>query len=157
MNILITGLICLRLYQLGKQAKSAIGVKNAEPYTNLAAILVESAAPYTIVGIILLPFYARGNNIALSIGQVWSKLTVSSLLHPGVSTFADCSVLQAIAPQLIILRILNGKAWDRDTITLMHSGTWPTQRGSETDILDESRVATLRANSFPEKGSLEHV
>lgn len=76
MNILLTTLICARLYYLRKQVKNVLGAKNAEMYTSLAAIMIESAAPYTIMGIILLPFYTRGNSLAIAFGQVWSKLTV---------------------------------------------------------------------------------
>jgi len=105
MNILLTSLICVRLWYLGRQAKKAIGVHAAERYNNIAAIMVESAAPYTIMGIILLPFYARGNNIAIALGQVWSKLT-------------------CLAPQMIVLRIVAGRAWDKEIIMQIHSREW---------------------------------
>ncbi|THH32299.1 hypothetical protein EUX98_g1896 [Antrodiella citrinella] len=109
MNILLTILICARLYYLSKQAKKMIGFHAAERYTSLAAIMIESAVPYTVMGIILLPFYARGNDIAIALGQVWSKLT-------------------CLAPQMIVLRIVSGRAWDRQIVAQIHSGQWSTDQ-----------------------------
>ncbi|THH32296.1 hypothetical protein EUX98_g1893 [Antrodiella citrinella] len=98
MNIIITLLICSRLFYMSREVRKAIGSQNAKLYTGVAAILIESAAPYTAMGILFLPFYARGDDVVVAMGQVWSKLT-------------------CIAPQMIILRVVSGKAWNRDTFT----------------------------------------
>ena len=62
---------------MSQQVRDALGSDNAKLYTSVAAIMIESAAPYTAMGILFLPFYARGNNVVVAMGQVWSKLTVS--------------------------------------------------------------------------------
>jgi len=103
MNIIVTALICARLFYMSRQVREAIGVQNAKLYTSIAAILIESAAPYTAMGILFLPFYAKGNNVVVAMGQVWSKLT-------------------CIAPQMIILRVVSGKAWSKDTLTAQYPG-----------------------------------
>lgn len=77
MNIIVTALICTRLFYMSKQVRAALGSQNAKLYTSVAAMLIESAAPYTAMGILFLPFYAKGNNVVVAMGQVWSKLTVS--------------------------------------------------------------------------------
>ena len=69
MNILLSLLICARLYYLGTKAKRTLGIKAAEPYISLTAMTVESALPYTIMGIILLPFYTRGDDLAGCAGE----------------------------------------------------------------------------------------
>ncbi|KAH8078065.1 hypothetical protein BXZ70DRAFT_689954 [Cristinia sonorae] len=104
MNVIITSLICGRLFYLSRQVRQALGKENAKLYTSIAAMLIESAAPYTAMGILFLPFYAKGNNVVVALGQVWSKLT-------------------CIAPQMIILRVVSGKAWSRDTLTQRPSAT----------------------------------
>ncbi|KAI0077301.1 hypothetical protein K474DRAFT_1575568, partial [Panus rudis PR-1116 ss-1] len=96
MNLIITLLICARLFHLSRQVRSAMGDGNAKLYTSLAAIMVESAAPYTLMGLAFLPSYAIGNNSVVALGQVWAKFT-------------------CISPQMIILRIVSGKAWQRET------------------------------------------
>lgn len=76
MNVIITALICIRLFYLSRKVGSALGHDNAKLYIGAAAIMIESAAPYSAMGILFLPFYAKGNNVVVAMGQVWSKLTV---------------------------------------------------------------------------------
>ena len=77
MNVLLTLLVSSRLFYLARKVRKVMGLQDAEPYTNFATILIESAALYTIVGVILLPLYASGHDMAVCVGQVWSKMTVS--------------------------------------------------------------------------------
>ncbi|TFK32146.1 hypothetical protein BDQ12DRAFT_775032 [Crucibulum laeve] len=97
MNILITLLICLRLRYQSKSVRRALGKDDAKIYTSVSTMLIESAAPYTLVGIMFLIPYARGSQIAISFGQVWAKLT-------------------CLSPQLIVLRVVTGKAWKSDIV-----------------------------------------
>jgi len=97
LNIVLTMLICGRLFYLSKWVVTALGVEDARLYTNIMTIMVESAAPYSLVGIMFLVPYARGSEIAIAFGQVWAKIT-------------------CLAPQLIVLRVITRRAWDRDTI-----------------------------------------
>jgi len=81
LNIVVTALICARLFKLGKAVSKALGHDSARMYTSVASMLIESAAPYSLVGFMFLVPYARGDGTAIAFGQVWAKLTVSSNAH----------------------------------------------------------------------------
>ncbi|KAF8971921.1 hypothetical protein BDZ97DRAFT_1650903 [Flammula alnicola] len=102
LNIIITVLIVSRLLKLGKAVSRALGRDSARIYTSVASMLIESAAPYSLVGITFLIPYAMGNSTAISFGQVWAKLT-------------------CLSPQLIVLRVVTGRAWGREVITQAQS------------------------------------
>jgi len=101
-NIFVTLSIVFRLMKLGKAVSRALGRDSARMYTSVASMLIESAAPYSMVGIMFLIPYALGNGTAISFGQVWAKLA-------------------CLAPQLIVLRVVTGKAWGREVITQAQS------------------------------------
>jgi len=102
LNIIVTILICGRLWRLSKAVSQALGRDSARTYTSVASILIESAAPYSLVGIMFLIPYALGNGTAIAFGQVWAKLT-------------------CLAPQLIVLRVVTGQAWGREVVTKAES------------------------------------
>jgi len=92
LNIVLTSLICGRLLRASKQVASSLGKESAKVYTSAVAILVESSALYSVFGIMYLVPYALGVPIADLFGQLWTKTSV-------------------IAPLLIILRVVKGRAW----------------------------------------------
>ncbi|KAF7792947.1 hypothetical protein EIP86_004050 [Pleurotus ostreatoroseus] len=114
LNVVVTTLICYRLLRMSSQIKQLLGKDNAEPYTNVAAVLIESAAPYTLAGIMVLIPYARGNLVSVALGQVWTKLTVRPSSYASMPS--DPSVVQCISPQWIILRVASGRAWSKETV-----------------------------------------
>ncbi|PPQ89969.1 hypothetical protein CVT25_009609 [Psilocybe cyanescens] len=101
-NIFVTLCIVLRLRKLGTAVSRALGKDSARMYTSIASMLVESATPYSLVGIMFLIPYALGNGTAISFGQVWAKIA-------------------CLSPQLIVLRVVTGKAWGREIITQAQS------------------------------------
>ena len=80
-NIIVTLLIVMRLYKLGKSVTNAMGRSNARIYTNASAMLIESAAPYALFGIAWIVSYSIGSPTAVAFGYVNSILTVSRLLY----------------------------------------------------------------------------
>ncbi|KAH6896132.1 hypothetical protein BKA70DRAFT_1318453 [Coprinopsis sp. MPI-PUGE-AT-0042] len=102
LNVLVTLAIFYRLSRLSKTVTRALGSENSKTYTSVASMLVESAAPYAIFGIMFLIPYARGSDTALAFGQVWAKLT-------------------CICPQMIVFRVVAGKAWTKETVTQAES------------------------------------
>jgi len=101
MNIVLTVLICTRLLRASKQISSSLNleVEAATAYTSAVAILVESAAFYSASGIMFLIPYAMQLQVGILFGQIWTKMSV-------------------ICPLLIILRVVNGRAWkDNTTLT----------------------------------------
>ncbi|KAF9562250.1 hypothetical protein CPC08DRAFT_797506 [Agrocybe pediades] len=101
-NIFVTFAIVYRLLKLGKAVSRALGPESANVYTNTSAMLIESAAPYSIFGIMFLIPYALGHGTAISFGQVWAKIA-------------------CLSPQLIVLRVVTGKAWVREIVTQAQS------------------------------------
>jgi hypothetical protein len=51
-NIIVTGMICFRLFAVHKKVGNIIDKNLARTYTGVAAILIESALPFCILGII---------------------------------------------------------------------------------------------------------
>lgn len=102
LNMIVTLLICLRLFQHKKTLGGALGKEQAKMYTSVASMLIESAAPCSLLGIMFLVPYARGDGVAIAFGQVWAKLT-------------------CISPQLIILRVVTGRAWSKEVVTQARS------------------------------------
>lgn len=98
LNIFVTILISVRLLRLSKAISQVLGRDSSRMYTNVVAILAESAAPYSLVGIMFLIPYAMGNDTSIGFGQVWAKLT-------------------CLCPQLIVLRVVSGKAWQREMVS----------------------------------------
>jgi len=98
MNIVLTVLICARLLQASKQISGILDEDAARVYTSVAAILVESAAFYSASGIMFLIPYAMQLQVGILFGQIWTKMSV-------------------ICPLLIILRVVNGRAWKDNMLT----------------------------------------
>ncbi|KAF5352622.1 hypothetical protein D9756_006262 [Leucocoprinus leucothites] len=98
LNIIVTALICFRLLRLSRAISRVLGKESSYMYTNVMALLVESAAPYSIVGLMFLIPYGLGSDTFIGFGQVWAKLT-------------------CLCPQLIVLRVVSGKAWKRRMVT----------------------------------------
>jgi hypothetical protein len=139
MNILITSLICGRLFYYSRRIRRLLGTDTADTYTGIAAILIESAAPYSIVGLMFLIPYAQGSATAIAFGQVWAKMT-------------------CLSPQLIILRVITGTAWGKDTISSARNGGRGAAHNNKSIISDEvmmttgiefSPVAEVMASSDP--------
>ncbi|KAF8815711.1 hypothetical protein BYT27DRAFT_7079105 [Phlegmacium glaucopus] len=98
MNIVLTILICIRLIRMSKYISNVLGEEAASVYTSAAAILVESAAFYSAAGIMYLIPYGLQIDLCILFGQLWTKMSV-------------------ISPLLIILRVVNGRAW-RDNVAV---------------------------------------
>ncbi|KAF8167193.1 hypothetical protein B0H34DRAFT_645238 [Crassisporium funariophilum] len=98
LNIVVTILICARLFRISNVVADVLGREKAKVYTSVAAILVESAAPYSLLGIMYLIPYGLKSPLAILFGQLWTKMSV-------------------IAPLLILLRVVNGSAWRDDVMT----------------------------------------
>ncbi|KAF8151329.1 hypothetical protein B0H34DRAFT_664418 [Crassisporium funariophilum] len=98
LNVVLTGMIVIRLYLHRQRIAMLVGPRYANQYTSIISMLVESASIlYVVVIFFLIPF-AMGNALAhipfSSIGQV-----------------------QAMASYMIIFRVAQGTAWSSDTAT----------------------------------------
>lgn len=97
-NMLVTAIIVARLLVARRQVRKSMGGDYGKHYTSIAAMLVESAAPPALVSIILIALYSRG-------------VPAQVLFYPLLPQ------VQAIAPQLIFIRVLRGRGWNKNTLT----------------------------------------
>ncbi|RDB26406.1 hypothetical protein Hypma_006563 [Hypsizygus marmoreus] len=111
LNIILTTLIVGRLWLMRCQMRSLFGEAYTCTYTSTMAMLIESAAIVTVFHFIFVVSYARNSN-------------VQNLALPAVG------VGQAIGPMLIILRVANGRAWNKDTAAGTRTATGPTWNAS---------------------------
>jgi len=96
LNVLLTCLICYRVIQHGRRIRQHLGPDHATFYFSIVTLVVESMLPYTLSGVAFL--------VSLGTGSA-----TSGALLP-VYIFLMC-----ISPQMLILRVLSGRAWDSNT------------------------------------------
>ncbi|KAF7293995.1 hypothetical protein MKEN_01445600 [Mycena kentingensis (nom. inval.)] len=97
-NIILTLLIMGRLASYRRTLLDSLPADLANHYISLATVIVESAALYSIFAILFLITYA----IEHPTNQVWLGVASS---------------FQQIANMLIIYRLAEGSAWQKDTLT----------------------------------------
>ncbi|TFK32559.1 hypothetical protein BDQ12DRAFT_585717, partial [Crucibulum laeve] len=97
-NFLFTLLVCLKLLHARKQIKDVLGPEHATTYTSLTATLVESTALYFVCDLIFLFAFAFHSNVQ------------------NLILLENC-LIQAISQLLIILRVAQGRDYDRTVAT----------------------------------------
>ncbi|KAI0354393.1 hypothetical protein OH77DRAFT_496706 [Trametes cingulata] len=98
LNVTASTLICVRILFLTRQMRGALGSDSVKMYTGAAALVIESALPYTLFGIAYV--------VSLGINSP------TSILFLSIYVMFTC-----ISPQMIVLRVLMGRAWSRETAT----------------------------------------
>ncbi|THV07092.1 hypothetical protein K435DRAFT_644058 [Dendrothele bispora CBS 962.96] len=95
-TVVSTVLMISRLLLFRRRFRAVLGREHAGQYTNIAALLIESSALYSLWTILFVGLYIVN--------------------HPVQYVFlASLAEVQIIAPLLIILRVMQGKAWDSGT------------------------------------------
>ncbi|KXN91600.1 hypothetical protein AN958_12718 [Leucoagaricus sp. SymC.cos] len=127
LNVLITTCIVIRLFYMRRQMRQA-RAGSGSVYVSVAAMAVESASLYSINGIIFVVSYGINSpiqNLALPVlGQT-----------------------QSIAPLLIILRLLQGRAWSSTTLAQYQSETLdglPTINKMEQSVEQPRSASSLQ-------------
>ncbi|KAJ7895460.1 hypothetical protein B0H14DRAFT_3853931 [Mycena olivaceomarginata] len=120
--IWLTILIAGRIFYYRKTMVDILGPEYAKNYTGISAIVIESALPFTIISIILL-------------GLFGDKNTAQNLFIPLMVQF------ECIAPEMIILRVVMGRAWTRGTMSdepsEMHFVS-PHNSGTQSELASEA-------------------
>ncbi|KAI0646163.1 hypothetical protein C8Q79DRAFT_1000582 [Trametes meyenii] len=91
-NVIVTTLICARIVYIGRRL--AFSDEGTRAYTGAVAIIVESALPFTVGSLAYVIAYGIGSDVAIA--------------------FSCYSMFTAISPQLIALRVLTRRAWQRE-------------------------------------------
>ncbi|KAH0828710.1 hypothetical protein J3R83DRAFT_3116 [Lanmaoa asiatica] len=96
LNATLTSMICYRMLRHGKMVQEYLGHEYASPYFTVVTIIVESVFPYALSGIAFL--------VSLGVGSPTS-----------IAFFNVYVLMMCISPQMLILRVIAGRAWDKDT------------------------------------------
>ena len=78
-NIVVTVIICIKLYLAYRRLRAIASPEYASTYTGVAAIIIESALPYAFFGVIFSVLYGLNNVSSLAFAIVWTGFTVNSL------------------------------------------------------------------------------
>jgi len=97
-NVIVTVMISARLLMARKSLQAVGGPEFCSVYTGAVAILVESSAPFSILGIIFVILFAKSMPEEFFFSNVWGSF---------------CT----LSPQIIILRVSMGAAWNKDTVS----------------------------------------
>ncbi|KAJ8519043.1 hypothetical protein ONZ45_g3971 [Pleurotus djamor] len=98
LNILLTVLLVARLLYARHKIRSALGPTYGQTYTDIVAITIEAALPYALVCLVFIILYAMKN-------------TAEILFNPMMLQ------VQCLTPELIVLRVIRGRAWTSTTFT----------------------------------------
>ncbi|KAK0477387.1 hypothetical protein IW261DRAFT_287544 [Armillaria novae-zelandiae] len=96
-NILVTFMMVVRLLFIRKRIRVSLGPQYGQLYTGLATLMIKSALPHTVVSIVLIALYCSDNTAYL-------------LFIPLLT------MIEAVTPELIILRVASGYALSKETI-----------------------------------------
>ncbi|KAJ8497033.1 hypothetical protein ONZ51_g772 [Trametes cubensis] len=128
LEIIVTSLICVRILYVARRRDRA-GAQTVAYYTGGMAVTVESALPCTLLGIAYLITFSRGDEVSIFFLSIYVMST------------------------MIILRIVSGRAWTRQTVeTIMTATTTATEATSTlshgldhsgTTVTDEKCSADL--------------
>ena len=119
-NVTASTLLIARLLYMRKQVISAIGPEHARVYTNAATIIVESALPFALYSFVLVVLYGLQNYGEDLLIPLQVQVQVSLVYGTTVSIMMctnPWALLKAIASEIIILRVVRGRAWTRSTAT----------------------------------------
>ncbi|KAF8993858.1 hypothetical protein BDQ17DRAFT_1545847 [Cyathus striatus] len=101
LNVTLTVLIISRLLFLRYRTKQALGSDYGYEYTNVAAMLTESQALSMIAQSIMVAF-------SYGSGRIWDD-------GKSLVMYQILAQVQALAPMLVIYRVIQGKAWSSNT------------------------------------------
>ncbi|KAM5540176.1 hypothetical protein V8D89_006316 [Ganoderma adspersum] len=115
LEIIATALICARIYWMGRRYGQAMGNEVGHAYTSAAAIIVESMLLSTLTGVAYIITFARGDQVEIFFLSIYVMTT-------------------CIAPQLVVLRVVAGRAWTREKTSMMIQSKLEFTDGSRTQI-----------------------
>ncbi|KAF9223135.1 hypothetical protein BS17DRAFT_155553 [Gyrodon lividus] len=96
LNITVTSIICYRMVWHGMKVKKQLGNKYACTYFDVVSIIVESVLPYTLSGIAFLVSFGLESTTS-------------------VTFFSVYVLVMCVSPQILILRVIMGRAWSKET------------------------------------------
>ncbi|PIL34472.1 hypothetical protein GSI_03249 [Ganoderma sinense ZZ0214-1] len=96
LNCTCSALICIRIVSVSRRMQRTLGHDAAaQAYASVVALIVEAMLPYTLFGLAYVVTLGTGHPTAI----FWLSVYV---------------MMTCISPQMIILRVLMGRAWSQD-------------------------------------------
>ncbi|KAF8549708.1 hypothetical protein OG21DRAFT_561996 [Imleria badia] len=95
LNVTVSCMICYRLLCHARTVKKYLGTRHASPYIAIVTLMVESMLPFTLYNITFLVSY----------GMLSQEAVVFTFVHP---------LIICVSPQMLILRVANAEAWQKD-------------------------------------------
>ncbi|KAN0082561.1 hypothetical protein V8E55_008356 [Tylopilus felleus] len=125
LNTILTCMICYRMVRHGRKVLEYLGHEYASSYFAVVALVVESALPFTLSGIVFLVSF--GLNSPTSVAFICVYYT-----------------MMCISQQLLILRVVAKRAWDKDTSarlsSTVHFNHGSTSQGSTAPLQTLSKI-----------------
>jgi len=125
LNVIVTAMICSRIAYFGTAVHSSANRKSMAKYTGTIPMIIESCLPYTISGIAFV--------VSLGVGSQISILFLSLYV-----------MFMCISPQMVIMRVADGKAWERQRRNDASGVVLNTFKDNSTSI-EESSVGVAEA------------
>jgi hypothetical protein len=121
---MVSSMICARIAYLGmaEHSNRIASGKEVMKYAGTIPIIVESALPYAVAGIAFAVSYGMENGTSIFFLSIYVMFTVSLVLVSSLwVVFSRVSLcltdnwlnVQCISPQMIIMRVADGTAWQR--------------------------------------------
>ncbi len=157
LNFACTVLICGRILWVSRRLQQTLGGAAARTYTGAAALMIESMMPYTLLGIAYVA--TLGVNHPTSI--LFLSLYIMCTVRPHYVLFRLMRRLihrsfQCISPQVIMLRVLLGRAWTKETAVgstmVFRSAFLPSSGGSE--LTHGGSATAIQLHSFSNAASV---
>ncbi|KAI1784829.1 hypothetical protein LXA43DRAFT_190835 [Ganoderma leucocontextum] len=124
LNFTCSTLICIRILYVSKRMQKTLRHEASHTYTGIVALIIESMLPYTLFGIAYV--VTLGANHPTSI--FWLSVYV---------------MMTCVSPQMIILRVLMGRAWSKDAT----SGTAPPSLSTSNSNSNTARFSAITVPS----------
>ena len=113
-NLSLSCMICYRLVCHARIIKEYLGYKHASPYMAIVALVIESVLPFTLSSIAFLVSYGMGSQAAAVFSFIHPQIMVRGRTLTSLDFQTVLTCMQCISPQMLILRVANGEAWQKD-------------------------------------------
>ncbi|KAI0652797.1 hypothetical protein C8Q70DRAFT_914352 [Cubamyces menziesii] len=138
LNVVVTALICGRIYFASRRYAHVLGIDVGDEYRSATAIIVESALLYTLTGVAYLVSFALDSQTSIFFLSVYVMMT-------------------CVAPQMIVLRVISGRAWTRDrAATLTSTGLEFTHTAKSDATVDSDSSLRSPDEEKDEERSRRH-
>ncbi|RPD54560.1 hypothetical protein L226DRAFT_539293 [Lentinus tigrinus ALCF2SS1-7] len=141
LEVFVTSLIAARIVYVGKRFGQSMGQDVVRAYTSAAAIIVESMLLSTLTGIAYIVTFAMGHQLEIFFLSIYVMMT-------------------CFAPQLIVLRVVSGRAWTRDKSSMFGQDTRLEFTGRSTtrieaEISEKERGSRIMTSSGSNSSSVK--